>query len=134
MTWLPIALLAAANASVVGITDKIVVERYLRDKWSFPFFTAAFLSLYTTGLLIVRSYLGLFTLPPLPVLAGALLPGLLQYIASLFYTQALLEADAATVAALNQITPLFALLWSWLFFGDVFQPLGYAGIITIVLC
>lgn len=134
MTWLPLALLAAVMQSLIAITDKVVVEHYLRDRWSFPFFTAAFLGLYATSLLLVRSYLGLFQMPPAPVLAIALLPGVLHYAASLFYTRALLRTDVSTVAALSQVTPLYALLWGWLFFGDVFGALSYLGIVVIVLC
>lgn len=133
MTWLPLALFTAAFSSLVSIADKIVVERYLRDVWSFPFFTAAFLGIYTTGLLMIRAYLGLFRLPPLGVLGIALLPGLMHYLGSLFYTRALRRTDASTVSALNQTVPLYALLWGSIFFGNVFQPINYLGILVIVL-
>jgi drug/metabolite transporter (DMT)-like permease len=134
MSWLPIALSTAALGSLVSITDKIVVERYLRDPWSFPFFTALFLGLYCSALLLVRGALGLFQLPPLPVLAVALLPGALHFVSSLFYTRALQQTDASTVSALNQTIPLFALVWGWLFFGNVFLPINYVGVIVVVVC
>jgi uncharacterized membrane protein len=134
MTWFPLAASAAAVSSLVGITDKIVVERYLRNNWSFPFLTAAFLGFYALLLLAVRGYLGLVRLPASPALIVALLPGVFQYGASLLYVRALLKTDAATVAAINQTAPLFSLMWGWLFLGDVFSPLSYAGILVIVLC
>lgn len=133
MTWLPLALFTAALSSLVSITDKIVVERYLRDVWSFPFFTAAFLGMYTTALLLVRGYLGLFRLPPLGILGIALLPGLMHYLGSLFYTRALQRTDASTVSTLNQTVPLYALVWGSIFFGNVFQPINYLGILVIVI-
>ncbi len=133
MNWLPLALLTAALSSLVSITDKIVVERYLRDAWSFPFFTGAFLGLYCAALLVVRGSLGLFHLPSPSVLAIALLPGAFQFISSLFYTRALQKTDASTISALNQTVPLFALLWGWIFFGNVFQLINYAGIFVIVI-
>src|SRR5438105_3640718 len=75
MSWFSLALSSAFSNSVVNVIDKIVVERYLRDRWSFPFFMAAFLGVYGVGLLAVRGALGLFRIPPAPVLAVALLPG-----------------------------------------------------------
>jgi drug/metabolite transporter (DMT)-like permease len=134
MSWLPIALVAAAMTSAVNIADKIVIERYFRDSWSFPFFIAAFLGLYSILILLLRASLGQFQLPSAPILLIALLPGLLQFASSFFYTRAMLRADAATVAALNQVIPLFALLWGWIFFGNVFSPVNYFGLALLVVC
>jgi drug/metabolite transporter (DMT)-like permease len=134
MSWFWLALLSAAATSVVGIVDKIVVDRVLRDRWSFPFFISLFLGLYAVGLLVVRGALGLFRIPPAPALAIALLPGILQYLASVLYTRALLRTDAATVAAITQTAPLFSVIWGWLAFGELFRPLGYVGIVLSVAC
>jgi len=134
MSWFSLAVLAAIFTSVVNIVDKIVVERYLRDRWSFPFFIAAFLGLYAVGLLAVRGAMGLFRIPPAPVLVVALLPGVLHYLSSVLYTRTLLLTDAATVAAITQTAPLFAVIWGWMFFGELFGPLNYLGIVLSVLC
>jgi drug/metabolite transporter (DMT)-like permease len=134
MSWFWLAVLSAVFTSIVAIVDKIVVERYLRDRWSFPFFIAAFLGLYAIGLLAIRGALGLFRLPPAPVLAVALLPGVLHYLSSVLYTRTLLLTDAATVAAITQTTPLFAVIWGWIFFGELFGPLNYLGIVLSVVC
>lgn len=119
---------------MVSIVDKIVVERFLRDRWSFPFFIAAFLGAYAVGLLAVRGTLGLFRLPPAPVLAVALLPGVIHYVSSSLYTRTLLLTDAATVAAIAQTTPLFAVILGWWAFGERFGPLNYSGIVLSVVC
>ena len=134
MSWFSLAVLAAIFTSVVNIVDKIVVERYLRDRWSFPFFIAAFLGLYAVGLLAVRGAMGLFRIPPAPVLVVALLPGVLHYLSSVLYTRTLLLTDTATVAAITQTAPLFAVIWGWMFFGELFGPLNYLGIVLSVLC
>jgi drug/metabolite transporter (DMT)-like permease len=134
VSWFWLAVLSAVFTSIVTIVDKIVVERYLRDRWSFPFFIAAFLGLYAVGLLAVRGPLGLFRLPAAPVLAVALLPGVLHYVSSVLYTRTLLLTDAATVAAITQTTPLFAVIWGWIFFGELFGPLNYLGIVLSVMC
>jgi drug/metabolite transporter (DMT)-like permease len=134
VSWFSLAVLSAVFTSVVSIVDKIVVERYLRDRWSFPFFIAAFLGLYAVGLLAVRGALGAFRLPPPPVLAVALLPGVLHYLSSVLYTRTLLLTDAATVAAITQTTPLFAVIWGWMVFGELFGPLNYLGIVLSVVC
>ncbi len=134
MSWFSLAVLAAIFTSIVNIVDKIVVERYLRDRWSFPFFIAAFLVVYAVGLLAVRGAMGLFRIPPAPVLAVALLPGVLHYLSSVLYTRTLLLTDAATVAAITQTAPLFAVIWGWMFFGELFGPLNYLGIVLSVVC
>ena len=134
MTWFGLSVLSAILTSFVSVIDKIVVERYLRDHWSFPFFTSAFLGIYAVALVSVRASLGLFRPPPAPILALGLLPGILQYVASVLYTRALLQTDAATVAAINQTAPLFSVLWGWAVFGDVFGPLGYLGVVLSVVC
>jgi drug/metabolite transporter (DMT)-like permease len=64
----------------------------------------------------------------------ALLPGLFHYAAALTFTRALLQADAATVAGISQVSPLFGVIWGTLFLGEHFTPLNYAGIGLIVLC
>jgi drug/metabolite transporter (DMT)-like permease len=61
------------------------------------------------------------------------LPGALHYVSSFFYTRALQQTDASTVSALNQTVPLFAVLWGWIFFGNVFLPINYLGIFIIVI-
>jgi len=132
MSWFSLALSSALSTSLVNIVDKIVVDRYLRDRWSFPFFIAAFLGAYAVGLLAVRGALGLFRIPPVPGLAVALLPGVLHYLSSILYTRALGRTDAATVAAITQTTPLFAVVWGWMVFGERFGPLSYLAIILSV--
>ena len=134
MTWFALSILSAIFTSFVSIIDKIVVERHLRDHWSFPLFTSAFLGIYAVALVSVRASLGLFRMPPAPILAVGLLPGILQYLASVLYTRALLRTDAATVAAINQTAPLFSVVWGWAVFGEVFGPLGYLGVILSVVC
>lgn len=134
VSWFSLAVLTAIFTSTVSIVDKIVVERFLRDRWSFPFFIAAFLGAYAVGLLAIRGALGLFRLPPVPVLAVALLPGVVHYISSVLYTRTLLLTDAATVAAITQTAPLFAVILGWWFFGELFGPLNYVGIALSVVC
>ena len=134
MSWFSLALSSALTNSVVNVVDKIVVERYLRDRWSFPFFMAAFLGAYGVGLLAVRGALGLFRIPPAPLLVVALLPGVLHYVSSVLYTRTLVLTDAATVAAITQTAPLFAVVWGWLVFGELFRPLSYLGIVLSVCC
>jgi len=134
MTWLSLALVTAGIQSLVAIADKVVIERYFRDAWSFTFLVSAFLGLYSIIILVVRALSGQFTFPSLLVLLVGLLPGVLQFIGSFFYTRALLRADAATVSAFNQTVPIFALVWGWIFFGNVFGILSYLGIATIVIC
>jgi len=120
--------------ALINLTDKIVIERYFRDAWTFTFFVSTFLGIYCLLILMVRGALGQFQIPSPPILLIALLPGLLFFLSSYLYTRAMLRADAATISAVNQTVPLFALLWGWIFFGDVFGIWNYVAVGLIVVC
>lgn len=134
MDWLFLGLSSTGLHAGISVVDKVILERYLKNSWAYPFFTALFLGLYCLGILTVRLALSVFHPPS--VLAGslALLPGLLHYGAALLFTLALLQEDASTVAGISQVGPIFGVLWGTLFLGDRFAALNYAGIIVLVVC
>src|SRR5438445_115426 len=138
VTWFWLALLSAGSISVVSIIDKIVVERLLRDRWSFPFFIAFFLGLYVTVTVGDQDYWntsGLSRAALLPIAAlrlvhgdhrrligrvlrtrgGIVLPGmaaleLLAIVPLVLSTIAYALGPLALVSAVRYTTPLFVLV------------------------
>lgn len=133
MNWLIIGLLSTSLHAAISVVDKILLERYFRNNWAYPFFTALFLGIYSLIILAIRLASGLFTAPDVLIVFIALLPGFLHYGAALITTRALREADASTVFGLGQINPLFTLLWGLIFFGNVYKPINYLGLVILVL-
>ncbi len=133
MDWLLIGISSTCLHAAISVADKILLERYFRNNWAYPFFTALFLGIYSLLILIFRIAKGVFVAPDIRIVFIALLPGFLHYAAALVTTRALRKADASTVFGLSQINPLFALIWGLIVFGNVYKPLNYLGVIILVL-
>lgn len=134
MSWLVLGLSATALGSVVVTIDKIVVERYRETPWIYAYFMMCFLWLYSALLLLIRCHLGLVDVVAGPATFVALLPGIIHFATALLYTRALLWTDAATAQAVGQLRPVFALLWGFLVFQELFSPFTYGGVALIVVC
>ena len=134
MNWLLIGVASTALFAAISIVDKILLERFFKNNWAYPFFTALFLGLYSLIILVIRLAQGLFTSPSITVTLMAMLPGILHYGAALITTRALLRSDASTVFGLSQVSPLFAVIWGLLFFGNVYDPINYFGVVLLVMC
>jgi uncharacterized membrane protein len=134
VNWFTVGIASTALLGLIGLVDKIAIDRYFITIWSYPFFTMLFFGLYCTGILAVRIFLGLFHSPSLLITMIALTPSVFHFIAGLFITKALMHADASTVFGISQINPIFALFWGSLIFSDVFLLPNYIGILLIVVC
>lgn len=133
MSWLSLGLLATGLHASIAVADKVILEKHLKSSWAYPFFTALFLGAYCLAILMVRVGTGQFQPPTTLAALLALLPGLLHYAAALVSTQALLRADASTVAAIGQASPIFSVLWGALFLGDKLSPINYVGVFILVI-
>jgi uncharacterized membrane protein len=134
MHWFLLGISSAFLMAAVTVTDKVLLERYFKGNWAYPFYTALFLGLYCLGILITRIALGHFYSPSIQTTLLALLPGLLHYAAALVFTRAMWKADASTVAGISQINPLFALIWGAMFLGDVLSLVNFFSVVLLVAC
>ena len=132
MGWLAFALLSTLMFGLISTVDKIVLERYFNNRWAYPFYTGLMTSVACVILLITRIHLGLFSAVSILSLIAALMPGLVFFFSALLFTRALLHADVSTVFGLSQINPVFTLIWDTLFFGSIFLPINYLGIVIVV--
>jgi drug/metabolite transporter (DMT)-like permease len=133
MDWLIIGVSSACLFAAISIVDKILLERYFKNNWAYPFFTALFLGFYSLLILGYRLAVNLFEAPSLSIILIALLPGFLHYAAALVTTRALRQADASTVFGLSQINPFFAMLWGIIVFGNYYKPINYVGVFILVV-
>jgi drug/metabolite transporter (DMT)-like permease len=134
VNWLTVGIASTALFGVIGLMDKIVIERYYRTVWSYPFFTMLFFGLYCSIILVYRMATGLYQSPSFLITLIAIVPGITHFLAAVITTKALMEADASTVFGLSQVNPVFAMLWGFLIFQNIFQWQNYVGIIMIVIC
>jgi drug/metabolite transporter (DMT)-like permease len=134
MSWLLLGLFSAIFFALIGLTDKFVINRYFNNSWSYPFFTSFFFGLFCSLILIFRIQTGQFHSPSIGVTLLALMPGFALLLSGVLYTKALINIDASIMFGITQINPIFAIFWGWLYFGEIYQPLNYIGIVIIVAC
>ena len=132
MSWLILGFLATMLFGIVSLADKFALSRFFKNNWSYPFFTSFFFGLYCSIILIFRILTGQFYSPSIGVTLLALLPGMTLFTSGLFFTRAMMKMDASIVTGVSQINVLFALMWGWLFLGEIYQPINYAGVVLIV--
>lgn len=134
MSWLFFALFSTILFGLISTIDKIVLERYFNNHWAYPFYTGLTTGLACLILLVVRLRMGLFSSAPTLTIIIATLPGLIFFFSALLFTRALLGADVSTVFGLSQINPVFVLLWDTVFWGSIFLPINYLGILIVIVC
>lgn len=134
MDWLIIGVSSTCLHAAISIADKILLDRYFKNNWAYPFFTALFLGIFSLLILGFRLAFNLFKAPNVLIIMVALLPGFLHYAAALVTTRALRQADASTVFGLSQINPFFAVVWGIVIFGNFYKFENYLGVIVLVLC
>ena len=134
MHWLWLGLISMALSALIATTDKIVLERYYKNPIAYPFFTAFFLGLYCLIILLARVGLNLFPALTFKEILVAMMPGFLFFGTAIIFSRAMLQADASTVYGASQISPIFSLGWGTIIFGNIFLPVNYMGIFTVVAC
>ncbi len=127
-TWILFALLFGLSMAVVNILDKLVVDRWASRPivpvlllGVFNVFPAA-LILWVKGMPYLSLRLWLMVLA-----AGAALLSM-----ALFYFSAAAREEISRVVPLMFLSPLFVAILAWIFLGEVFSLLQYAGIAALI--
>lgn len=126
--WLYLVLIATALWGVTNIADKIFVSSYKLDRRLIVFFFGL-VEFCFAMLLLLSGVQFSFTLYGL----GAFLAGILFPIASLAYYEAVSVEEASRVVPLIFLKPLFVLVMATIFFDEIFTPIKYIGIFSIVI-
>ncbi|MEP7166789.1 MAG: EamA family transporter [Candidatus Woesebacteria bacterium] len=114
MTWIFYALLSYATVAVANITDKLLVDRYIKDSSVIVLFTGSVAAI--VGLLMIPfvgiPHYSLFQL--IRVIAA----GMLLQFYLIPYFQALEKDEPSRVIPLFQVIPIFSLILSWIFLHE----------------
>ena len=127
MEWFLYGLLAQASASVAVFIDKYILESHLKD-YAIVAVTTGFISfLIGFSIFILRG----FPIFPLVDTVIAVTCGMLLFGYLLPYMKAIDYDDPSRVVPLFQLTPVFALIISYLFFGDVLSGTQLIGFFLV---
>lgn len=129
MQWLLFAFGAYAVVSIANMTDKLLVDKYLKDSSIVVVFTGAIAAL--VGFLMLP-FVGLphytFSEWLRVIIAGMCL----QYYL-LPYFQSLEIEDASTVVPLAQAVPVFSFLLAWMYLGEQVRSVQFIGFLCILV-
>lgn len=114
MLWAGLAILAQAFASAANFTDKLVLEKYIKDTATVFIFSGFMSFLVGLAVFVIR---GFPILPGVQILV-ALAAGICLQMYLLPYFKALDTDDASLVVVLFQLIPVFSLILSAVFLGE----------------
>ncbi len=128
MSWILYALLAYAVVAVANITDKLLVDKYLKDSAVVVVFTGS-----------IAAVVGFLMLPfvGLPQYSAGewlrvILAGMCLQYYLIPYFQSLELEDASTVVPLAQAVPIFSLLLASLYLGEKLAGMQVIGFVCIL--
>ena len=129
MSWVIFALLSRASWGVDNIIDKLLREKYLPDSLVLTLIAgiAPLLVSFSIVLLNGLSWIGL---GPFLLIT---LAGLLHLPATFAFYQAVSKEEISRVIPLFQFTPVFVLILSFLFLGEVLTFNSYIAFVLILL-
>lgn len=128
MWWIILTLLSAITITSVNLIDKHIVTTEVKD----PFLTMVISGSTTFSLFIIFSlFFPRTSLSQAEMLAG-LIAGVIYSTGLWFYYFTLSKEEVSRAAPAFTTMPLFVLPFGYLFFGEIFTTLKYAGIVLIV--
>ncbi|MFH1400273.1 MAG: DMT family transporter [Nanoarchaeota archaeon] len=129
MDWIVLSLATAAVWAVVNIIDKQVLTHWVKDVRA-PLIVLGLVGLLAgIGILLVRGFPSSWSLydAVLLLIAGVTFAG-----GVILYFRAMSLDEASRIIGLYYVAPLWVLILGAWFLGEVFTPLKYAGVISIV--
>jgi len=129
MAWFLFAILAAVLWAGVNTVDKYVLTRWLRNPF-IPLFVLGFAGLVAS--IIVIFLIGIEELSVFHIVI-ALIGGFFYIFTGILYLHAVKLEEISRVVPLFHLSPLFILLFAFLFLGEVFAPLKYGGIFLLIV-
>ena len=133
MNWLIFVIIATVASAGRIFTDNYVSDVYFKKSSAVAqkFFYGFIDSISAIIILIAIGFNFLQT--DYYSIGIILLSGALTSIASITYFKALEIEDSTNVGIFMQITPIFYLIFGWLFFGEFFSPLQFLAFIIILI-
>ena len=127
MQWFILALIASILWAVVVIVDKFILTHYIKDAVSYQVFLTLTMLPFLIFLLPFTSHNTNSSTPIiLPVII--ILLGVAMGLVYVLYNKALLIEEVSRVTPLFYLSPLFVLLFSFMFIGEGLSLRRYVGI------
>ena len=127
MQWFILAFIASILWAVVVIVDKFILTHYIKDAVSYQVFLALTMLPFLIFLLPFTSHNTNSSTPTiLPVII--ILLGVAMGLVYVLYNKALLIEEVSRVTPLFYLSPLFVLLFSFMFIGEGLSLRRYVGI------
>src|SRR3989344_1858810 len=129
MDWVIFSLLSRSLYAADNIVDKVLIGKHLKDPVVLTLLYGIFPLFLSIGIILLNG-LKLIGLEPtaLVIFAGAI-----QVPAIFAFYQAVAREEISRVIPLFQFTPLFALILSFLFLGEVLTTTYYFAFVLILL-
>ena len=127
MQWFILAFIASILWAVVVIVDKFILTHYIKDAVSYQVFLALAMLPFLIFLLPFTSH---NTNSPTPTILPVIiiLLGVAMGLVYVLYNKALLIEEVSRVTPLFYLSPLFVLLFSFMFIGEGLSLRRYVGI------
>lgn len=127
MQWFILALIASILWAVVVIVDKFILTHYIKDAVSYQVFLTLTMLPFLIFLLPFTSHSTNSSTPTiLPVII--ILLGVAMGLVYVLYNKALMIEEVSRVTPLFYLSPLFVLLFSFMFIGEGLSLRRYVGI------
>ncbi len=127
MQWFILALIASILWAVVVIVDKFILTHYIKDAVSYQVFLTLTMLPFLISLLPFTSHNTNSSTPTiLPVII--ILLGVAMGLVYVLYNKALMIEEVSRVTPLFYLSPLFVLLFSFMFIGEGLSLRRYLGI------
>ncbi|MCW3137828.1 MAG: EamA family transporter [Methanophagales archaeon] len=127
MQWFILALIASILWAVVVIVDKFILTHYIKDAVSYQVFLTLTMLPFLISLLPFTSHNTNSSTPIiLPVII--ILLGVAMGLVYVLYNKALMIEEVSRVTPLFYLSPLFVLLFSFMFIGEGLSLRRYVGI------
>ena len=126
MQWFILALIASTLWAVVVIVDKFILTHYIRDAVSYQVFLALTMLPFLIFLLPFTPHTNSPTSVVFPLVI--ILLGVVLGLVYVLYNKALLIEEVSRVTPLFYLSPLFVLLFSFMFIGEGLSLRRYVGI------
>ena len=128
MLWISLAIASYFFSALSQVVDKILLQTRLPSPTTYAFYTGL-----TSIFVIVLMPFG-FAILPLPLLAFALVTGIVFIFAIYFLYASLHLCDVSRIVPIiGGAIPIFLLLFSWAWFGQTLNTRQFASIVFFLL-
>ncbi|MDD5290488.1 MAG: EamA family transporter [Patescibacteria group bacterium] len=129
MSWILFSILAAFIWAIVNTVDKYVLTKWVKEP-IIPVMIMGIVGLIASFIIFLVQ--GFPYLSPINI-ALAFIAGIFYILANSFYFRAAKLEEISRVAPLFNLAPIFVLILAAIFLGEIFSPIKYLGIFSLVM-